>query len=89
MLKKIVLASILLSGMVNSSEYIATIDKSSYLNSVQISCESPLILNADKTNCVSAVPSCVLPMVLNNDSSGCINSIDKLDWISRDDTCGG
>jgi hypothetical protein len=52
-----------------------------------LTCESPLILNEEKDECVAL--TCESPLVLNDSEDTCIDPIAAVGWINTSNSCGG
>lgn len=95
-MKKIILLSIL-SLNIYATEYKIEINKANYDNAVSVedyvdpslTCESPEVLNEEKTGCINPIPTCTFPEVLNSTNDACINTFEKVGWIDRTDNCQG
>jgi hypothetical protein len=96
-MKKIILFSIL-SLNIYATEYKIEINKTNYDNTISVeayvdptvTCESPEILNEEKTGCINPIPTCTLPEVLNETEDACIETTEKVGWIfTSGDSCNG
>jgi hypothetical protein len=90
MMKKILVIGLLMTSSLFAEQYVMVLDKTNYINSIQIKCEEGFVISQETSKCVEDAPACELPLVLNSAKDNCVNSTELVNWIYTDgDTCNG